>query len=49
MKSASKPQRDLRVVVVGAGMSGILCGIRLQQEGITNFTLYEKGDRVGGT
>lgn len=49
MKRASKPQRDLRVVVVGAGMSGILCGIRLQQEGITNFTLYEKGDRVGGT
>lgn len=49
MKRASKPQRDLRVVVVGAGMSGILCRIRLQQEGITNFTLYEKGDRVGGT
>ena len=49
MKSASKPQRDLRVVVVGAGMSGILCGIRLQQEGITDVTIYEKGDRVGGT
>lgn len=38
-----------RVVVIGAGMSGILAGIRLRQAGITNFTIYEKGHRPGGT
>jgi cation diffusion facilitator CzcD-associated flavoprotein CzcO len=42
-------KEELRVIVVGAGMSGILCGIRLQQEGIGSFTIYEKGDRAGGT
>jgi cation diffusion facilitator CzcD-associated flavoprotein CzcO len=39
----------LRVIVVGAGMSGILCGVRFQQEGVGSLTIYEKGDRVGGT
>ena len=29
-----KDKEALRVIVVGAGMSGILCGIRLQWEGI---------------
>ncbi len=44
-----KNKESLRVVVIGAGMSGILCGVRLQQEGIENFTIYEKGHRAGGT
>ena len=44
-----KNKESLRVIVIGAGMSGILCGIRLQQEGIGSFTIYEKGDRAGGT
>ncbi|AYJ84936.1 NAD(P)/FAD-dependent oxidoreductase (plasmid) [Sphingomonas paeninsulae] len=39
----------IRVVIIGAGMSGILMGIRLKEAGITNFTVYEKGDAVGGT
>ena len=38
-----------RVAVIGAGMSGLLCGIRLKDAGITDFTIYEKADRVGGT
>lgn len=42
-------ERVLRVVVIGAGMAGILAGIRLQQAGITDITLYEKADRIGGT
>lgn len=41
--------QPLRVVVLGAGMAGILSGIRLQSMGINNFAIYEKGDRVGGT
>jgi len=44
-----KKKEDLRVIVVGAGMSGILCGVRLQAEGVNDFTIYEKGDRAGGT
>lgn len=40
---------SFRVVVIGSGMSGILMGIRLLDAGITNFTIYEKTDRVGGT
>jgi cation diffusion facilitator CzcD-associated flavoprotein CzcO len=44
-----KNRESLRVIVIGAGMSGILCGVRLQKEGIENFTIYEKGDRAGGT
>lgn len=42
-------KKRLRVVVIGAGMSGILCGIRLRKEGIDDFTIYEKSDRPGGT
>ena len=37
-----------RVVVVGAGMSGILAAIRLQEAGIP-YTVIEKNDAVGGT
>ena len=42
-------QRDLRVVVIGAGMAGILAGIKLQDLGITDVTIYEKADKIGGT
>jgi 4-hydroxyacetophenone monooxygenase len=37
-----------RVLVIGAGMSGLLAGIRLKQAGIP-FTIIEKNDDVGGT
>ena len=36
------------VVIVGAGMSGLLSVIKLQQAGIS-FTVIEKNDAVGGT
>ena len=42
-------EQDFRVVVLGAGMAGILAGIRLRQAGIENFTIYEKADQIGGT
>lgn len=38
-----------RVVIIGAGMSGVLTGHRLLQAGIDNFTVYEKANSVGGT
>ena len=34
------------VAVIGAGVSGILTGLRLQQQGI-DFTIFEKGDVNG--
>jgi cation diffusion facilitator CzcD-associated flavoprotein CzcO len=40
---------DLRFLVIGAGMSGILAAIRLEQAGYPNFAIYEKADRLGGT
>ncbi len=42
-------QRPLRIAIIGAGMSGILAAIELQAAGLDGFTIYEKGDRVGGT
>ena len=44
-----KTVRDIRVVVMGAGMAGILSGIKLLEAGITNCAIYEKADRIGGT
>jgi cation diffusion facilitator CzcD-associated flavoprotein CzcO len=43
------PGRDVRFVIIGAGMSGILCGIKLLEAGLRNFTIYEKAERLGGT
>ena len=39
----------MRFAVIGAGMAGILSAVKLEEAGLTDFTVYEKGDRVGGT
>ena len=41
--------RELRFAIIGAGMAGILSAIKLQEAGLTDFAIYEKADRVGGT
>jgi cation diffusion facilitator CzcD-associated flavoprotein CzcO len=41
--------RDLRFAIIGAGMAGILSAVKLTEAGLTDFTIYEKADRVGGT
>lgn len=38
-----------RIVVMGAGMSGMLMGIKLLHAGFRNFRIYEKAAKVGGT
>ena len=38
-----------RIVIVGAGMAGILSVIKLREAGLTDVTVYEKADRLGGT
>ena len=45
----SDGRRDLRFVVIGAGVSGILAVIRLRERGFQNVTVYEKASRLGGT
>jgi cation diffusion facilitator CzcD-associated flavoprotein CzcO len=42
-------ERNLRFVVIGAGMAGILAVIELRRAGHRDITVYEKGDSVGGT
>jgi cation diffusion facilitator CzcD-associated flavoprotein CzcO len=46
---AGTDARPLRFAVIGAGMAGILSGIKLTEAGLTDFTIYEKSDRFGGT
>jgi 4-hydroxyacetophenone monooxygenase len=41
-------KRDFNVLIVGAGMSGLLAAIRMQQAGI-GYTVIEKNADVGGT
>ena len=38
-----------KVVIVGAGMSGLLAAIQMHEAGITDVTIYEKADNIGGT
>ncbi len=46
---AETDARPLRFAIIGAGMAGILSGIKLAEAGLTDFTIYEKSDRFGGT
>ncbi len=41
--------RNPSVLIIGAGMTGILMVIKLRKAGITDITVLEKKDRIGGT
>lgn len=45
MKTAD---RKLSAAIIGAGFGGIGMGIRLRQAGIEDFTIFERGDSIGG-
>ena len=47
-KDAINSERSMRVLIIGAGMSGILAAHRLQQAGIP-YVVIEKNADVGGT
>jgi cation diffusion facilitator CzcD-associated flavoprotein CzcO len=42
-------EKTLSVLIIGAGMSGICMGIKLQERGINDFLIVEKSPDVGGT
>jgi cation diffusion facilitator CzcD-associated flavoprotein CzcO len=41
-------ERHLRVVVVGAGFSGLSVASRLRERGEKDFAVLERGESVGG-
>jgi len=43
------PTESPRILIIGAGMSGILSAIKLEQAGLDDLAIYEKADRLGGT
>lgn len=45
----AQAMRDPSVVIIGAGMTGILMTIKLREAGITNITILEKKANLGGT
>jgi len=47
-KSASAPPLHVRVAIVGSGFAGIGTAIRLKQEGIDDFLVFERAGDVGG-
>ncbi|MGL6233720.1 MAG: DUF4873 domain-containing protein [Segniliparus sp.] len=41
--------KQIDVLIVGAGFSGICAGVKLQEAGVRDFLIVEKGDDFGGT
>ena len=49
LKNGADKAETPTFAILGAGFSGLGMAIRLRQEGIDSFTIYEKADEVGGT
>jgi cation diffusion facilitator CzcD-associated flavoprotein CzcO len=43
------PERDISVLVIGAGFGGLTAAMMLRKEGVTNFRIIERSEGVGGT
>src|SRR4051812_14978622 len=41
--------RPLRIIIIGAGLSGIMSAIKLEAAGYRDITILEKAARPGGT
>ena len=48
-KDHSAGRKTPRFAILGAGFAGLGMAVRLRQEGIDSFTIYEKANEVGGT
>lgn len=49
MTKNTPEKRDFRIVIIGAGMAGILSAIKLREAGYADFIIYEKAETLGGT
>jgi len=51
VKPSARPaiHEDIEALIVGGGFGGLLAAARLQQAGITDFRIVEKGGDFGGT
>ena len=49
MTQHTQDTQALRIVIIGAGMAGILSAIKLREAGYNNFIIYEKSNALGGT
>lgn len=49
MNADHSPRKNPKVVIIGAGMSGIGLGILLRKQGISDITVLEKAETLGGT
>ncbi|WP_216934926.1 MULTISPECIES: NAD(P)/FAD-dependent oxidoreductase [unclassified Acinetobacter] len=47
--TATRSHPHTKVAIIGAGFGGIAMAIRLQQQGINDFIILEKGNDFGGT
>ncbi|MHA7833063.1 MAG: flavin-containing monooxygenase [Algiphilus sp.] len=48
-KRAASRAKIVDTFIVGAGISGIAAAIKLREQGLDDFMIIEKADRVGGT
>ena len=46
MTNSQLPRVNPRIVIIGAGMAGILTAIKLREAGYDDYVIYEKSDRV---
>ena len=48
-KSRKLRQQNVNVVIIGAGISGIAMAKKLNDIGLTDYTILEQGPELGGT
>lgn len=41
--------KSVRVAIIGAGPAGVAAAVLLQQQGVTDFVLFDKNSDIGGT
>src|SRR5215468_8431821 len=49
MTTTTPGSQRTRIVIIGAGHSGLCMGIRLKQSGVDDFAILEKSPTLGGT
>lgn len=37
-----------QVIIIGGGIAGLACAVKLVEKGITNFLILEASNRLGG-